>query len=192
MQRKLTGRVVGVILLALSVGVNVLQAGRIRAMASTAVSRGPLLGTKATPFEGLTPDGRATEIVFDSRLPTVIYYFSTKCGWCQRNWSNIDALAAGADGRFRVLAVTAESGIKAYVKGRDPRVEFIEAIDEGALRAYRFTSTPHTIVVDGSGLVTHEWSGAFMGGIASRVENLFDVSLPGLSATAQKPSVKID
>ena len=82
MQRKLTGRVVGVILLALSVGVNVLQAQKIRAMTSVAGTRGPLIGTKAKSFAGRTPDGRAIEVGFDARVPTVIYYFSTRCGWC--------------------------------------------------------------------------------------------------------------
>ena len=190
MQRKLTGRVVGVILLVLSVGVNVLQAQKIRAMTNLAASRGPLLGTKAKSFEGRTPDGRAIEVGFDARVPTVIYYFSTKCGWCERNWANIEALAASANGRYRVVAVTAEGGIKGYLKGRDPRVEFVEGLHEQALQAYRFTATPHTVVVDGSGLVTHEWKGAFMNRIANQVEDLFDVALPGVSAPAGRPEPK--
>jgi hypothetical protein len=187
MHWKLTARVVGVILLTLSVGVNVLQAHKIRAMTGSASVRGPLIGSKARPFEGRTPDGRAIEVAFDARVPTVLYYFSTRCGWCDRNWTNIEALATGANGRFRVVAVTAQDGIKEYVKGRDPRVEFIEAIDDEALRAYRFTLTPHTVVIDGSGLVTHEWKGAFMNRIATQIEDLFDVMLPGLSAPAGRP-----
>jgi hypothetical protein len=190
MKRNVTGRVVGVILLALSVGVNVLQAQKIRAMTSLAGTRGPLIGTKARPFEGRTPDGRAIDVGFDARVPAVIYYFSTKCGWCERNWANIEALAASANGRFRVVAVTSEGGIKGYVKGRDPRVEFVEALNDQALQAYRFTATPHTVVVDGSGLVTHEWKGAFMNRIANQVEDLFDMVLPGLSAPAGRPEPK--
>ena len=86
-----------------------------------------------------------------------------------------------------MVAVTTESGITGYVKGRDPRVEFVEAIDDEALRAYRFTFTPHTVVVDGSGLVTQDWKGAFMSRVASQVEDLFDVMLPGISAPAGRP-----
>jgi hypothetical protein len=190
MERKLTGRVVGVILLALSVGVNVLQAQKIRAMTSVAGTRGPLIGSKARRFEGRSPDGHAIDVGFDARVPTVIYYFSTKCGWCARNWLNIEALAAGANGRYRVVAVTAEAGILGYVEGRDPRVEFVEGLNEETLRAYRFTATPHTVVVDGAGLVTHEWKGAYMNGTANQVEDLFDVVLPGVSAPPQSGQSK--
>ena len=190
MQRKLTGRIVGVILLALSVGLNVLQAQKIRAITSSGGHRSSLVGSKAVSFEGRTPDGRAIEVGFDARVPTVIYYFSTRCGWCERNWANLEALADSANGRFRVVAVTTERDIKGYVKDRDPRVEFLEAMDEDAVRAYRFTATPHTVVVDGSGLITHEWQGAFMNGIGKQVEDLFDIGLPGLSASARRPESK--
>jgi hypothetical protein len=187
MHQELTVRLIGVVLLALSVGVNVLQAKKIRAMVEPAGGRSSLIGSKARPFEGRTPDGRAIEVAFDARVPTVLYYFSTRCGWCERNWANIEALAASANGRFRVVAVTAQDGINEYVKGRNPRIEFIEAIDDEALRAYRFTATPHTVVIDGSGMVTHEWKGAFMNRIANQVEDLFGVMLPGLAAPAGRP-----
>ena len=182
MRGDVVSRVAGVALLILSVGVNVLQAQKIRTMTSPAGRNGALVGTKALPFEARTPEGRQVRVAFDAGLPTVLYYFSPTCGWCDRNWNNLEALVAGATGRYRVVAVTAAEDMKAYADKHRLGVDLLEGVPEDTLRAYGFTATPHTVVVDGSGLVTHEWRGAFMNGIAEQIEDLFGLLLPGVSA----------
>ncbi len=51
MLTNMNGRAVGIVLLALSVGVNVLQAQKIRGMVGFADKKGALVGTKASPIE---------------------------------------------------------------------------------------------------------------------------------------------
>ncbi len=179
---RISSRVAGAALLALSVGVNVLQAQRIRAMVIRSERSGALVGTKAVPIQARTSEGLSTRVVFDANLPTVLYYFSPTCGWCDRNWTNIEALAASAKGRYRVVAVTSAQDVRAYVERHKLSVEVLEALPDDVLQAYRFTATPHTVVVDAHGLVTHEWRGAFRNRIANQIEDLFGVVLPGLSA----------
>lgn len=184
MRGNIGGRVVGVALLVLSVGFNVLQAQKIRSMISPAGRQGALVGVKAPPIAARTVVGNPTRVAFDSGLPTVLYYFSATCGWCERNWTNLEALAAGAQGRYRVVALTSDKGLKAFVEKHDLEVEVMEQVPEETLQAYRFTATPHTVVIDAYGLVTHEWRGAFANGIAEQIEDLFGVMLPGLSNVA--------
>lgn len=172
---------VGVLVLACSVSVNVLQAQKIRSMASGGTGKGATVGTKATPIDATATDGRPIRIAFDNGLPTVLYYFSPTCGWCNRNWKNLEALAASAEGRYRVVALTSDRDMKTYIAKHNLAVEVLEGLGVETLEAYRFTVTPHTVVVDATGLVTHEWRGAFRNGIADKIEDLFGLVLPGVS-----------
>ncbi len=183
MIRNMNGRAVGAVLLVLSACVNVLQAQKIRGLVGFADKKGALVGTKAPPIEARTPDGQPVRMTFDAGLPTVLYYFSPTCGWCDRNWTNLEAVAANAKNRYRVVAITSAQGIQSYAEKHALRVEVLEALPENVLDAYRFAATPHTVVVDAYGFVTHEWQGAFMNGVANRVEDLFGLVLPGLSPT---------
>ena len=181
MQGMINGRTVAVTLLALSIGVNVLQANKIHNLVSPSGDKGSLVGTLAMPIEAHDVDGRAVRLTVGAGLPTVLYYFSPSCTWCERNWTNLEALTAGANGRYRVVAVTAARDVKAFVEERHLKVEVLEALPDEALRAYRFSGTPHTVVIDQAGLVTHEWRGAYLDRIAGQIEDLFDLVLPGLS-----------
>jgi len=179
-------RAVAGALLALSVGVNLFQAQKIRAMTRVVDRPGRLVGTVAQPIVARTPAGRESRLTFGSGLPTVLYYFSASCGWCERNWTNVEALAANAEGRYRVVAVTSTEGIKAYVDEHRLKVEVLEGLPAETIEAYRLISTPHTVVIDGSGVVTHEWSGAYTTSVARRVEDLFGMVLPGLTPVPKK------
>ena len=45
----------------------------------------------------------------------------------------------------------------------------------------KIRGTPHTIVIDGKGMVKRVWTGAFTGARQSEVESFFNVRLPGLA-----------
>jgi hypothetical protein len=170
------------LLLVVSTTVNVLQAQRIQTLLVATKGGASTIGTEAIPIIGVTVAGERTTVMFKDRRPTVLYYFSPTCGWCERNWANIQALHDGAEGRYRVIAVSSERGLADYVRRHDVAVDVIEGISENVRTAYGFYGTPHTVVVDVEGVVTHEWRGAFSPRISRQIEELFGLRLPGVQA----------
>ena len=170
-----------VLLLVLSMGVNVAQAHRIRALASQTGPRSLLVGKRALTLQASSLDGRRVELAFDRGLPTVLYYFSSTCGWCERNWANVAVLSDGAADRYRVVALSAEKGLKPFAEKKGLRVEVLEQVSEEAVMSLGLSGTPMTIVVGADGVITHEWRGAYAERLGRQIEDLFGVSLPGLT-----------
>lgn len=176
----------GLLLLLVSSGVNVLQAQRIHTLLRTATAGASIIGQKATGIVGVRTNGERATVDFDERRPTVLYYFSPTCGWCERNWANVQALHDAAAGRYRLVAVSADQGLAEYMRQRKLGVEVIEGIGENVRTAYAFYGTPHTVVVDAGGVVTHEWRGAYNARIGRQIEELFGLALPGVQV--QQPA----
>lgn len=173
------------VLLTLSAGVNVLQARRIRSLLD-ATQASPVLGTRAPVLTGYSVLGTQVEVRLDTGLPTFVYYFSPSCGWCERNWANIQALAFAGKDKFRVVAVTTERNLRDYLYQRQVTVDVIEGISENTRARFGFRPTPHTVVVSGDGVITRDWQGAFTPRIERQIEELFVVDLPGLSPAPGK------
>jgi len=171
-------------LLLLSVGVNVLQAHKIRTLVLSNRPAVSLIGRAVPSISGATLDRQPVTIALQGRVPTVIYHFSSSCGWCDRNWANVEVVVAAARGRYRVIAVSTEQGLKAYVEQRGLSVEVIEELSQDAERLLNLSGTPTTITVGADGIVTHEWAGAYTARVARQVEELFGVNLPGLMPPA--------
>jgi len=169
-------------LLMLSVGVNVLQAKRIKAMVDAKASVSSAVGHQVVPVAGFSAEGMPVLRPVARDVPTVLYYFSPTCVWCDRNWDNIRALDRGAKGRYRVLLVTRARGVRQYMTDRGLDMDIVEGISESTIEAYKFNGTPQTLVASIEGVVTHDWHGAFTPRIERQIEELFGVSLPGLVA----------
>ena len=169
-----------VVLLMLSVGVNVLQARRIKAMVEAKASAGSAIGHQVVPVKGFSPEGLSVVRSVAKDVPTVLYYFSPSCIWCTRNWENIRALDRGAHGRYRVLLLTRARDVRDYLRKHGVDIEVVEGIDESVVQAYSLAGTPQTIVASIEGVVTHDWRGAFTPRIERQIEELFGVSLPGV------------
>lgn len=170
-------------LLALSVTVNVAQAHRLRD-----VIRPPrpnmLLGRAVRPIPVIDRDGKAAVVRFDRHVPTVLYYFSPSCGWCEKNWDNVRLLASQADGRYRVVGLAAETSLGDFVERQHLAFEVYGGVSTEAREALGLSGTPRTIVVSAQGLITHDWTGAFSGAVAFAVEDVFGLTLPGLRPSA--------
>lgn len=172
------------VLFALSAGVNILQAQRIHSLLDFQSTPPSTIGKRITAITGFSSSGESRQLDLRATVPTVVYYFSPTCGWCERNWPNVKALAAGADGRYRVLLLSSARDTRAYLNARElGQFDVIEGIDEGTRRAFGFAATPHTIVVSNGGLVTHDWRGAFTPRVERQLEELFAIDLPGLLPT---------
>ncbi len=184
--RKWTSAVM--LVLVVSVGVNVLQAQKIRALVGRPVVASTVIGKQVLSIRGVSPEGAPIDISLKSALPTVLYHFSSSCGWCERNWRNIEALAEGAQGRYRVVALTTEKGIQSYLRKRGISVDVVEQIELDVERLLNLAGTPKTIAVGSDGVVTHEWLGAYQNRIGRQIEELFVVTLPGITPSLlQRP-----
>jgi hypothetical protein len=171
------------VLLVVSVGVNVLQAQKILALVSRTATATSMAGKSVPSLRGKSLDGQEVEIQLKGSAPTILYHFSSTCPWCDRNWRNLETVVQAANGRYRVIAVTTEAGMKSYVEAKALNVEVVEQLDDDAARALNLAGTPRTMAIGADGVVSHDWAGAYASRIARQVEDLFGVRLPGLQPT---------
>jgi hypothetical protein len=171
------------VLLTCSAGVNVLQARRIQSLLSHDQDRGAI-GAVISQISGYSIDGATRVVPSSGSVPLVLYYFSPSCDWCERNWPNVQALADASQlGTFRVLGVTNARGVRPYLSERSLRIDVLEGLDDDAKAILGLSGTPHTQILSGAGIVTHEWRGAYSPRIHRQIEDLFQMRLPGILQT---------
>jgi hypothetical protein len=168
-------------LLVVSTAVNVALAREVR-LGSSLADRRIQAGTLAAPIAGISRTGDRIRLDFADRRVTVLYYFSPTCGWCERNWQNVRALARASAGRFRVVGISTAREVDGHLAARGVGIDVVAGIDDDTVRAYRLGGTPQTIVVGADGRVSQVWAGAWTGALAREVEAYFAVRLPGLTA----------
>ena len=137
-------------------------------------------GTSVPPLTGVTTQGVLSTVQFNSSIPTVFYYFSAACGWCERNWANVEALVSQSRGRYRVIGIAATDETPAALNRSNSSLPFLKSVDRDTLAAYGFRGTPQTVVVGEGGRVLKSWTGAYQGAQARDISRYFDVHLPGL------------
>jgi peroxiredoxin len=138
------------------------------------------VGEVAAPFSARTSSGDLIEVDF-SRRPTVLYYFSPTCSWCERNWENIRAIASTASAGFQVIAVSSQPVPEGFLRDRHLSIQVADSLDAEVSRRYRLGATPETLVIDTGGRVLKTWFGAYTGSQANDVSAFFGVRLPGLT-----------
>jgi thiol-disulfide isomerase/thioredoxin len=175
-------------LLLLSVGLNAMQTMKILDLVDPDSSAHSNLGRSPARLTGASLDGQPQTITFTSDRPTVLYFFSPTCGWCERNWPNIEAIARRSEGRYRLVAVTQATGLKAFAEARGLSLEILEGVSADATRGLELGGTPHTLVVSSAGRITHEWIGVFDGRVKQSLEDFFEIELPGLRPAPAKGS----
>jgi len=174
------------VLLFVSVAINAVQAKKIFGLVQPHASPRSQVGRVAASFTGVAPDGSSKAIRFDDGRPTVLYYFSPACAWCERNWANVQALADASSDRYRFVAVALESDLKAFVTTRGFQFDVVGGIAPETKAAFGFGGTPHTVVVSAQGRISNEWLGAFDGRNQRSIETFFDLALPGLLPAPEK------
>jgi hypothetical protein len=168
-------------LLVVSVGVNVLQTRRILALVDPPPVTN-VVGHAATPIHATSLSGEPVTITVGDGAPTLLYYFSPTCVFCERNWNNVRALSRSAHGHFRIVALAAENGrdLADFVREHTLTMEVYGGVSAATRDAYGLRGTPHSVVISSQGLISHEWEGVYTGRTATQIERLFDVVLPGL------------
>ena len=174
-----------IILLILSVGINVVLVKRLHAL--THVDTGLQSGERVHALDVTSLDGRPVRIAFTGDLPTVLYYFSPTCAWCERNWDNVRALAAGAPGRYQLIGLSTSAEIGEFMQKRGLAFDVYSGVSDEAVRTYHLNGTPQTVVVSGKGTVIRAWPGAYTPDATREIERQFGLSLPGIRAAAHQP-----
>jgi peroxiredoxin len=169
-------------LLLVSVAVNLFQAQKLGAFPARD-GRSPRLGAPVAPLSARTLDGRRVEIAFQGK-PTILYYFSPTCEWCERNWLNVKALAVATEGRYRFVGISTTRDIAAWATERGLTFELVAEPDADAVRALDLGGTPQTLLISASGALERHWRGAYTPAIQAAVERTFDAVLPGLRPPA--------
>jgi hypothetical protein len=168
------------ILLVVSISLNVVQSHRLRA-AGRGVEVDLRTGTAVPLVDGTSVTGESRQIRYGAgTLPTIVYFFNPRCGWCERNWDSLATLERATRGRYRLIAVTTAKPDDYRAWAAKLPVETMWRISEASRQAYRFSGTPHTLVVSPEGRVVTSWVGAYTGAAKTRVERFFRVSLPEL------------
>ena len=167
-----------------SAALNVVQAHIVKSYTQPAPLQ-PARGSVAPPLAVRSRDGRPVEIRFEGR-PTVLYYFSPSCGWCEKNWPSVNALAAAVQGRYRFIGLSASADLTAFLKNHKVSFDLYTDVTAEAIRQYHLGGTPRTVVVSSEGRIEHIWDGAYVASQQHEVEREFGVILPALASTAVK------
>jgi hypothetical protein len=140
-------------------------------------------GDTVPALGGVSLNGEPTVVRFDSR-PVIVYVFSPKCAWSNRNIKNAEGLRRGVAQSHDFVAVPLdESDLLTYLHKNELGWQIIRQVSPEIRRAFRMMATPQTIVVDRGGTVRYVWTGAYTEGIAKEIERTFGVLLPGLQAS---------
>jgi hypothetical protein len=145
-----------------------------------------LIGVAVTPLVGTTADGQRLTVTFDTSLPTLLYYFSSDCSWCQRNEPNVETLFRHVRGAYRVVAASTAVPAGARPEFLPDDAIVIGGLDAATLDTYQLHGTPQTMVISPYGRVVRSWPGAYQRDSLHEVSAFFGVGLPGLQLT--KPS----
>jgi len=119
-------------------------------------------------------------------VPTLFYWFSPTCGWCELNLPNFEALAAQARGRYRLVAVADASPADLANYREKHRFNFpLYTITARQIGLYHFRGTPTSVLVSSRGIVLKVWAGAYLPTTLVDIERTLAVTLPGVSPSPQ-------
>jgi thiol-disulfide isomerase/thioredoxin len=173
-------------LLLLSVGINVSFAYAKRASASTQQRYAFVPGSLAPPLVVDAIGGERRTVVWDDdKRPTLLYFFTTTCEWCDRNVESIKALSSQLGTKYRVVMVSLnKKGLEKYASTKLEGVEVYSMPTPVARAGYGLGPTPHTVVVGNMGEVKYAWMGAYDKSVTEQLRAWFGVDVPPVDTRA--------
>jgi peroxiredoxin len=171
------------VLLVMSVFLNLLLARKVSALrmenARLSASNQLQEGSSVPPLTGHSIDGTPLAVHFeDAPIPTVIYVFSPKCGWCAKNIENFRSLIAQAGAEYRVVGVAmTRQDLDAYLSKERLTLPVFADVDASVAAAYQLGVTPTTIVISPQSKVLKVWGGAYGDGLRQEIEAYLGVHL---------------
>jgi hypothetical protein len=172
------------ICLAISVSVNAVTAFQLSHVRGQPRATGAAVGEQVPRLTLVSNRAEHVEIQFSKeQLPTLFYWFSPTCGWCELNLPNFEALAAQANGRYRFLPVADASPADLAVYAEKYSLTFpLYSMSGVQSQRYHFRGTPSSLLVSANGTVLHDWYGAYRASTLVEVEKTLGVNLPGMAA----------
>ena len=143
------------------------KAGEESKAASTSVfgAPGAEQSRQAIPFSMKTFDGRDVSLQELKGKPVVVNFFASWCGPCQLEAPVLREAWKEFGGRVEFVAVAiddSEEGARGFLK--EFRLEFTAGLDSTGeiMKAYNIYGIPKTYVIDRTGVILYEHSGAIM------------------------------
>jgi len=170
------------LLLLLSVALNVVLSKKLIALQQPVTTL--QAGERVPELELKTLAGEQATIAFPAQQPTLIYYFSPTCGWCERNWANFKTILDASQGQYRVVGLSPTAkDVDKVLREHDVQFDVYTGVSPEIARAYHLSGTPQTVLVSSKGTVLAAWSGAYLNSQAKAVEAFFGLRLPGVTAS---------
>jgi len=171
------------VLLLMSVVLNALFLYQPRVAARSRAQGLWAVGTVAPPLGVDSDNGERKWLEWEDRTrPMVLYVYSPKCRWCERNVGSLRSLVAQASGRFDVIGISVlrDEGRRTYLIDRGiPMPAFF--FKSGAMQqGYRFGQTPQTIVVGAKGVVLANWV-PYTSDIQLNIRSILGVTVPAVT-----------
>lgn len=148
-------------------------------------------GQALPTLKGQDLDGKPWQVDYSSDdRPTLIYVYSSDCGWCTRNFKNIRALAGEISATHRVVGLSLSPTPLKERRRQVAALGFPVLFDLAPhnLTSYRLGGTPETLIVGADGRLLEVWVGAYGEGVATEIERYFQVKLPGLLGPSETGS----
>lgn len=144
-------------------------------------------------FTAKANDGQDVTVSYnESQKPTILYFLSTSCSWCEYNIMNLKKLGEVVGDRYRVLvmsilslpATPSASDLQSYrdriAKYNDLKFTIYDAPSQ-VKDEYLLIEVPATVVVSPKGEVLKVWFGPYRGNIRREIEEYFGIKLPGIA-----------
>lgn len=162
-----------------TLGIKVARAPRLRS--STAEQLAAPVGALVPPLDMKRYGAERVVVSLGSDpRPTLLYVFAPSCQWCQRNAASAHHLLSHVQRSYRVIALSLSEDVGEFVKSLPTGVPVYVNPTTAVYEAYRFGSTPSTLVISSEGRILKSWVGAYGGAVKSQIESFFNVSLPDL------------
>jgi hypothetical protein len=176
------------VLLAVSLAINLCLAQQMRAtersLAVLAAGAYLHVGDQASSLDLLDGQQPIRIDYSEVSVPTLLYLMLPTCGYCKVNLPNMKALLAQAEGRYRMLIVSAvATGVEEYRVSNEISVP-IPTVSPQTQRDLKLGGTPSTILISPDGKVLGVWHGAYTSNQEAEIENKLGVTLPGLDSAA--------
>jgi peroxiredoxin len=125
----------------------------------------------------------------ETKKPTVIYVFSTSCGWCERNLDNVNFLATKEKDSYRFIGLSIDRDVSQlgdYIAKTSLPFPIYHSPPTAIWTDYKLGGTPMTIVISPEGKVLEDWSGAYAEATREQVESFFKIKLPGIKPASNE------
>jgi peroxiredoxin len=159
------------------------------------------VGEHVPPFTTAGLREERVEVNYPGTGPKrILLYFTPGCRYCREQFPYWRELIAHADAaRFEVLGVAANgedrTKVEDYLRsfncaGDAPHPLRVALVPDAVRRAYKFSATPITILVNDNGTVEKVWSGRWDAQALAEANSIFGLNIPATAGIGQSTALR--